>query len=164
MMKKTVTVLFIFVLFVVSAATLIWTINDAQANPIVPTEIHIYSPRQKIYNTNQIELTFIAPSKYALENITFTSFSYSLDGQAKVSAPENVTLTGLLWGTHNLIVYGIDTQGNTRFSENVQFHVFYSTAWLAFVAVIIAIVASVCFSIFVFWRKIKREDAFIKSP
>lgn len=164
MMKKTVTILFIFVLFVVSAATLIWTINDAQANPIVPTEIHIYSPRQKVYNTNQIELTFIAPSEQAFENITFTSFSYSLDGQAKVSVSQNITLTGLLWGSHYIIVYGIDSQGYTRYSNRVQFDVYYSTAWLAFIAVIIAIVASVCFSIFVFWRRIKREDAFIKSP
>ncbi len=163
-MKKTVAVLMVFALFVTSYVTLIWTINDVQANPISPPDIDIYSPYRKIYNTNQIELNFVAPSKHAYENLTLISFSYSLDGQAKVSVSENITLTGLSWGSHNIIVYGIDAQGYTRYSNRVQFDVYYSTAWLAFIAIIIAVVGSICFSIFVYWRKIKREDAFIKSP
>jgi len=46
---------------------------------------------------------------------------YSLDGQANVTITGNATLTGLAAGSHNIIVYAEDDDGNIGASERVYF-------------------------------------------
>lgn len=49
--------------------------------------------------------------------------AYSLDGQANVTITENTTLTGLSDGSHSLIVYAMDSAGNTGFSKTIYFSI-----------------------------------------
>ena len=64
----------------------------------------------------------------------FTSFSYSLDGQANQTTNGNTTLTGLSLGSHTLLIYG---NGTFQFGDSAQefryplqtiyFSIFFST-------------------------------------
>jgi hypothetical protein len=146
------------------ALTLVWAllfsavagtvmVNLAQSNPVAPADIEVYSPQNKVYYSNKIELGFIAPSRYIYSRINFTSFSYSLDGQAKVPIIGNTTVTGLSWGTHSMVVYGEDTDGNTRSSWAVRFDVFFPTAWIVTAT---AILAAFGIGLLAYFRKRKR--------
>jgi hypothetical protein len=46
---------------------------------------------------------------------------YSLDDQSNITIAQNTTLTGLLDGTHRIIIYANDTFGNMGASEMVYF-------------------------------------------
>jgi len=128
-------------------------VDLAQSNPVAPSDIEVYSPRNQVYYSNEVELGFIAPSRYIYPRINFTSFSYGLDGQAKVPISGNTTVTGLSWGSHSLVVCGLDTDGNTRSSWTVHFDVSFPTAWI-----VTAIAMSAVFGIgvMVYFKKRKR--------
>ena len=132
-MKKTASAL--CMLYILLVAVFQFS-NLATANPIVPPYIHIQSPQNKIYSSNEIELNFVAPSVELPENTYFTSFSYVLDNFAVVTINGNLTLTGLPWGSHSIIVYAQDNEGLSYFSQTVYFDVIFSTWVLA--ALIIA--------------------------
>ena len=128
--------------------------NLAQANPVVPADIEIYSPQNKVYYSTEVELGFIAPSRYVYPPMNFTSFSYSLDGQANVTVTGNTTVTGLSCGSHSLVVYGEDAEGNTGSSRTVHFDVFFPTAWIITAITILALVG---IGLLVYFKKRKKR-------
>jgi parallel beta-helix repeat protein len=93
---------------------------------LLPPTITILSPQSKTYYTTSVPLTFTV-------NEPTSWCGYSLDGQANVTLPGcvNITLTGLSYTTHNIIVYANDTLGNMGFSEKRYFTVSICTcsAW-----------------------------------
>lgn len=155
-MKRTAIALTLILTLLFSAVPGTLIVNLAQANPIVPADIEVYSPENKVYYSNEVELGFIAPSRYIYPRINFTSFSYSFDGQANVTISGNTTVTGLSWGTHSLVVYGEDTDGNTGSSMAVHFDVFFPIAWII---TAIAILAVVGIGLLVYFKKRKHVDA-----
>jgi len=131
--------------------------NLVNANPIVPPYIHIQSPQNKIYSSNEIELNFVAPSVELPENTYFTSFSYCLDNFAVVTIEGNLTLIGLPWGSHSIIVYAQDNEGLSYFSQTVYFDVLFSTA-LVLVAFIVGIAVAVI-GLLVYLKKRHRDKS-----
>jgi hypothetical protein len=88
----------------------------------VPTEacislkIQILSPKNMIYATNSIPLTFTI-------NKATSWIGYVLDGQANVTISGNTTLTDLQDGWHYVIVYANDTCGRMGASCRIDFAV-----------------------------------------
>jgi hypothetical protein len=71
---------------------------------------------------------------------------YSLDGEANVTFTGNITLNGLEFGSHSLVVYANDTVGNMGATENVNFtiersEVFAIVPVAAASAAVVAVVA-----------------------
>jgi hypothetical protein len=131
------------VLLLLLAATLGLPVHQTNANPIAVPTIDLMSPKGGTYNTNQIELVFVAPSPNVLfSNITFTSFSYSLDGEPLIPISGNTTISGLSAGTHTLLVYG-HTDGATERSQTVHFDVYISSLLIVAMPVILALSAGV---------------------
>jgi hypothetical protein len=131
MRSKTSLKVMVFVLLVSSAL-------GSQAIGIVTATvphvsfIYVNSPQTgKTYFSNDIQLNFtIVPNMGS----NFTSFSYSIDGQANQTTDGNAILTALAPGTHTLQIHGNGTYlvGNTihdfRYAlEAVYFGVFFST-------------------------------------
>jgi parallel beta-helix repeat protein len=81
---------------------------------LTPPKITILSPKNETYTINNVSLTFTIS-----ENASW--MGYSLDGQANVTITGNATLTGLAAGSHNIIVYAEDDDGNIGASERVYF-------------------------------------------
>jgi hypothetical protein len=79
-----------------------------------PPAISILSPENKTFAINHVPLIFTI-------NESASWICYSLDGQPNVTITQNITLTGLLDGTHKVIVYANDTFGNMGTSEMVYF-------------------------------------------
>ena len=147
--KKTASALCMLSIFLLS---IFQFSNLATANPIIPPYIHIQSPQNKIYSSNEIELNFAAPSVELHENTYFTSFSYKLDNFSVVTIDGNSTLTSLPWGSHSIIVYAQDNEGLSYFSQTVYFDVYFNSMGLA--ALIIA--AFVCVGLLVYLKRYKR--------
>ena len=81
-----------------------------------PPSISIVSPENKTYPVEDVPLTFTVSEP--------TSWmGYSLDGQANVTIAGNTTLSGLLDGSHLVVVYANDTAGNMGTSSTVYFTV-----------------------------------------
>jgi len=71
--------------------------------------VSVLSPENQTYVVSDVALTFTVDES--------TSWiGYSVDGQANVTTLGNKTLSGLLDGAHNLVVYANDTLGNTTLS------------------------------------------------
>jgi hypothetical protein len=109
--------------------------------------ITIFSPEKKTYNTTDVPLTFTSSEPVI-------STTYSLDSRENVTINENLTLTKLSQGAHNLTVYANDTYGNVG-SQTVTFTIDkpqneilgndYSFALIAVPAAVICIVAGLLF-------------------
>jgi hypothetical protein len=84
--------------------------------PTVPPSVTVLSPQNMTYSTSDVPLTFTV-------NETASWMGYSLDGQGNVTVSGNTTLTGLLDGSHQVIVYANDTYGNMGSSGPVYFTV-----------------------------------------
>jgi len=69
-----------------------------------PPQIEILSPKNMIYSTNSVPLTFTI-------NKENSWIGYSLDAQTNVTILGNTTLTALEDRTHNVIVYANGTYG-----------------------------------------------------
>ena len=80
----------------------------------IPPHIIILSPENKTYTTSSVPLNF------TLEEAT-SWIGYSLDDQVNVAVTGNTTLSGLVDGSHSIIVYANDTAGNTGASQTVFF-------------------------------------------
>ena len=86
-----------------------------------PPDILLLSPENKIYtvdtsNTADIPLMFTS-------NERSLQLSYSLDGHENETIVENITLTALPIGPHNVTLYARDDVGNVGVSETVVFDV-----------------------------------------
>ena len=124
----------------VSADTMYWSSGtpppcnrrDNEPTPDIPTydltaavtvsftvkttpQITITSPQNQSYIANSVPLTFTIDRPVS-------TIAYSLDGGAQVVADGNITLTGLAYGAHYVVVYADDGAGNTGTSEAVYFN------------------------------------------
>ncbi|MCJ7774732.1 MAG: right-handed parallel beta-helix repeat-containing protein [Desulfobacterales bacterium] len=86
-------------------------INDANkdnypkmfyGNPFI---ISIVSPENKTYITSSVSVTYVVTESDSI-------ISYSLDGQANKTLIESMTLSDLSYGSHELMVYAKDAEGN----------------------------------------------------
>ena len=138
-MKRTA---YYMLVLLILTATFGLAFHQTNANPINAPTIDLISPKKGTYNTNQIELVFVAPSPNArILNLTFTSFSYSLDGEPLIPVSGNTTINGLSAGTHTLLVYG-HTDGATERSQTVHFDVYISSAGIVAIPAVLAIALS----------------------
>ena len=80
---------------------------------------------------------------------------YSLDGQQSVTVVGNATLAGLTDGTHSIVVYVGDAEGNSWSSDTVQFNVDTKQAGFDYytIAFIGAMVLAVSFGLFLYTRR-----------
>jgi len=90
-------------------------INIYKAAPeVLPPTIVVLSPANATYDTTSVSLIFTVDES--------TSWiGYSLDGAANVTITGNTTVTGLAHGSHRIVVYANDTQGNMGVSNTVYF-------------------------------------------
>jgi hypothetical protein len=77
-------------------------------------QITILSPLNQTYQTGSIALTFTI-------NRPTSWIGYSLDGQPNATIVGNTTLSGLLDGSHSIVVYANDTGGKMGGSETIYF-------------------------------------------
>ncbi len=68
------------------------------------------------FNSSSIQLDYTV-------NQPTAQVAYSLDGLENITLAENLTLTGLLDGVHNITLYATDDTGNTGASETFSFMV-----------------------------------------
>jgi nickel transport system substrate-binding protein len=91
------------------------TMLNIHSDPnLIPPDITIKSPKNETYDTADVSLTFTVS-----EDTDW--IGYSLDGAANVPITGNTTLTDLSLGSHNIIVYANDTDGNMGMSNIVHF-------------------------------------------
>jgi len=129
--------------------------NNQDNYPLIshwgPPITYIASPENKTYTANTVSLTFEVSEP--------TSWiGYSLDGQENITIAENTTLTGLSDGSHSLVVYAMDEDGNTGASETIYFTVAQKTepfpiTWIVATIVLIALVGAALLVYFVKVRK-----------
>jgi hypothetical protein len=81
-----------------------------------PPAVSLSSIENKTYYNSDLPLNFTT-------NENVSQISYVLDGQENVTVAGNATLSDLLVGTHNLIVYVWDAAGNIGASETASFTV-----------------------------------------
>lgn len=79
-----------------------------------PPSITVLSLENKTYSLNTLPLEFKVNEK-----LVWTGFS--LDHQDNMTIAGNATLTGLLDGTHSVVIYANDTAGNMGKSDIVEF-------------------------------------------
>jgi FlaG/FlaF family flagellin (archaellin) len=124
---------------------------NVNAGAFPPPSVSIASPENKTYDTFDVPLNFTV-------NESGSQITYSLDGQNNVTAAENITLTGLSYGEHNITVYATDIAGNIGASETITFTVAKEPEPFptAIVAVIVASVAVVGAGLLVYFKKRKQ--------
>jgi len=90
-----------------------------------PPQISFLSPLNQTYKEMDVSLNFTVDKA-----LSWTC--YSLDGQTNTTITENITLTGLSSGLHNIIIYANDTYGNVGVSETITFNVeqLFPTTWV----------------------------------
>ncbi len=89
--------------------TVYFTINDGIAPSLTNLQIE-----NTTYSQNSLPLNFTVNEKVGW-------VGYSLDGEANVTFTGNITLSGLDYGSHSLMIYANDTVGNMGATENVNF-------------------------------------------
>jgi hypothetical protein len=80
-----------------------------------PTVI-VLSPLNQTYHADSVALTFTLDESASW-------IGYSLDSQANVTVSDNATLSDLVDGNHDIVVYAADALGNTGISNTVYFSV-----------------------------------------
>jgi hypothetical protein len=94
--------------------------------------ITILSPENKTYNETTLDLIFktheepIELSQEQIGRIYYANqtppwIAYSLDGQAKITITDNATLPNLPNGSHSLVMYANNTEGNVSTSKTIDF-------------------------------------------
>jgi len=81
-----------------------------------PPTVLILSPENRTYNVSLIPLTFEI-------NEQTSWIGYSLDGKSNITITENIVLSGLHDGYHNILIHANDTSGNKGESELIHFTV-----------------------------------------
>ncbi len=90
-------------------------ISQSQPNA-TPPAISILSPENRTYSVGDIPLNFTVDE-------TTSWIGYSLNGMINVTITGNTSMTGLLDGSYNVVVYANDTSGNMGASDAVHFTV-----------------------------------------
>ena len=114
--------------------TVYFTINDGIAPSLINLKIE-----NKSYKQNSLPLNITVDKQVSW-------MGYSLDGEANVTFAGNITLNGLAFGSHSLVVYANDTVGNMGATRNVNFIIekpeSFPVGSVAAVAVAIAFLAA----------------------
>jgi parallel beta-helix repeat protein len=112
--------------------------------------IEVLSPAPGTYNASSIQLSFTVDEPASL-------IAYSLDGKENITVTENITLTGLANGVHDLTIYAKDKTGNTGASETICFSVAvpFPTALVAAASVAAVTVVSVVLLVYFKKRRVK---------
>jgi hypothetical protein len=112
--------------------------------------ISVLSLENKVYNASDIPLVFTV-------NESVSQITYSIDGKENITINGNSTLTGLLNGDHNLIVYAADEAGNRGVSETIYFSVKvpFPTTFIIIVAVSVAVAGA---GLLVYLVKFKKQQ------
>jgi hypothetical protein len=138
--KKLAITCLIFVLFLSAMV-----FDVAKANPLPSPMVVVHSPKNnEIYPSSTVQLSFTPIQVY---DRNFTSFTYILDDQSPVATNGTATLTDLSSGSHTLKIYcAFSIQfGNIThdYKDQVAYVVYfsseYSTAWVAFTIISVAI-------------------------
>ena len=87
---------------------------DISSQP--PPQIQVLSPQNTTYATNTIALNFTI-------NKPSVWIGYCLDNSGNITVLGNTTLTGLLDGSHNVVVFANDSLGDMGSSDLVYFSV-----------------------------------------
>lgn len=129
------------------------TVYSFQKNFVVDTaqpEVSILSIENRVYDTPDVALNFTTSENCA-------QIKYSLDGQENMTIAENMTLTGLAVGVHNVTVYAWDAAGNIGSSETAVFTVAEPEPepfpFVLVAATSTAAVAVACLGILYYFRK-----------
>ncbi len=83
---------------------------------IPPPKISVLSPEGTTYEINNVTLAFKV-------NKATTWMGYSLDGQEQKTITENITLSNLSEGEHNITVYAKDKFENIGASDTITFNI-----------------------------------------
>jgi hypothetical protein len=112
-----------------------WLTKISPEPDVSPPVIAVSSPKSKTYDTGDISLTFTV-------NEPAVWIGYSLDGQDNLTITENVTLSGLSKGAHNVTVYAKDIAGNIGASETIHFTMVdhFPIEWIAASVIMVATV------------------------
>lgn len=149
MNRSLLMLIMLFPLIITSSLEVLQT----NANPIPTPMINLNSPEARTYNTDEVDLIFeSSTASTRFLNITLTSFSYSLDDKPRIPISGNTTLTGLSWGTHSVVVYGVDTSGETHASQKVNFDVHISSIWMIALPLVMAIIL-IIITVIIFIKK-----------
>ena len=129
----------------VTALAVKFIANLAEANPLPSELIVVDSPQNnKIYYVTEVELNF---TQLPDTGWNFTSFDYSLDGNAKVAINGSVVLTGLSYCSHTLTIYGTGTYTGVnqtygpyeQILEKRYFSIVFSTPWVVLSTILVAV-------------------------
>lgn len=147
--------------YYVSAKPVTFTV--AYSVPIIT----ILSPENKTYNGATLDLIFkIHEEPIGLNqeqigrvyeaNQTPQWMAYSLDGQAKITITNNSTLPNLPNGSHSLVVYANNTEGNVSASKTIDFAVSASEPFpVTFVSVMFIVIVAAITILAVYFKKRK---------
>jgi hypothetical protein len=117
--------------------------------------ILILSPEANVYGGSDVPLNFVV-------NEATSRIAYSLDGGVKATVGENVTLSELSVGAHNVTVCAWDSVGNLGASETITFAIakpeLFPTSQLI-AAAIVASVVFVCFGLVAYTAKLKKQTS-----
>ncbi len=136
-MKSKGTIAILAIVLVMSSV-----VGEAVANPITPPMVVVATPQNNhVYPQNSVWLNFtVLP--IAIKDFNFSSFSYSLDGQAAQTTDGATLLTNLPSGSHTLAIYGKAGYGYWKDKDMLldvlYFSTNYSTAWVGFIVVLLA--------------------------
>ena len=111
-----------------------------------PPTITFSDTQTKTYNQSSISLNFTLD-----KTVGWTG--YSLDNQANVTFTDNLNLTNLPNGEHNITLYANDTYGTMGASETRYFTVYVPAPFPTELAVIAAVAVGVTVAIFVIYRR-----------
>jgi hypothetical protein len=98
------------------------------------------SPQNKTYFVNEVLLDFTV-------NKPVSWVGYSLNGQDKITVSGNSTISRLPNGSQDLVLYAIDSSGNTAASETIHFSVDAPTPFAPLSVLIISFTAIVAVSV-----------------
>lgn len=152
-MDKRQTALVVILTLLLSLALASAVFKVAAADPIPEWFVQVNSPQNdKIYPSNTVEINFVVTPN---SQLAYSSFTYSIDGQAAKPTNGTTLLTDLSSGSHTLTIYGTGNwSANQGFSDVpvavVYFSTVYSTAWVEFAAILAASIVAI--GLFLFWK------------
>ena len=115
---------------------------------LIPPKCTVLSPQNRTYTTSNVNLDFTV-------NEATSETIYCLDGKENQTATENVTLTGLKNGAHNVTLYAADLAGNPAAPQTVFFNVDSPEFSIMFASVATVAAASIGLGILVYFKKRK---------
>jgi hypothetical protein len=165
--KKTALIVSVFLFLAVAGVVAV-----SSANPYIEAMIEVASPvNNQLYSSNSVQLTFSV-----LHGYNITSFSYSVDGQARKETNGSTMLTDLPSGTHSLAIYGNYTTSyttgnqtrtynhNNELLQIVHFNTNYPTNWIVFTIVFTAVVVPIVAVLALKRRQLSRRLKGSKNP